>query len=176
MRIKGFAAAAALSVAGVASAATGPGSLGNIDNSTVVIGNTMGKGLFTDVYSFDVSNTGIGIGAVLDFALDTKPRISGPEFDIDFKSISFVDLSTSAVLAADTNGSDGWSLASLLPHHGGSFAFVVKGTAVGNFGGTYLGTLSTIVPHAQPVPEPETYALLLAGLGVVGFVARRRRA
>jgi len=29
---------------------------------------------------------------------------------------------------------------------------------------------------ATPVPEPETYAMLLAGLGVVGFVARRRRA
>jgi hypothetical protein len=26
------------------------------------------------------------------------------------------------------------------------------------------------------IPEPETYALMLAGLGVVGFVARRRRA
>jgi hypothetical protein len=26
-----------------------------------------------------------------------------------------------------------------------------------------------------PVPEPETYALLLAGLGIVGFVASRRR-
>jgi hypothetical protein len=29
---------------------------------------------------------------------------------------------------------------------------------------------------AQPVPEPETYALLLAGLGTLAVVARRRRA
>ncbi len=28
---------------------------------------------------------------------------------------------------------------------------------------------------AHPVPEPETYALLLSGLGVVGWIARRRR-
>jgi hypothetical protein len=41
--------------------------------------------------------------------------------------------------------------------------------------------LSATVPGVDPppvpgVPEPETYALLLAGLGVLGFVARRRRA
>ncbi|MBT9491644.1 MAG: PEP-CTERM sorting domain-containing protein, partial [Paucibacter sp.] len=27
-----------------------------------------------------------------------------------------------------------------------------------------------------PVPEPETYAMLLAGLGVLGLLQRRRRA
>jgi hypothetical protein len=29
---------------------------------------------------------------------------------------------------------------------------------------------------AAPVPEPETYAMMLAGLAAMGFVARRRRA
>jgi len=28
---------------------------------------------------------------------------------------------------------------------------------------------------ANPVPEPETYAMLLAGLGLLGFMARRRK-
>jgi len=32
-----------------------------------------------------------------------------------------------------------------------------------------LGTAVT------PIPKPETYALMLAGLGAMGFIARRRK-
>jgi hypothetical protein len=41
----------------------------------------------------------------------------------------------------------------------------------GHSGAVYLDGFGATVP----VPEPETYALLLAGLGVVGVVARRRK-
>lgn len=36
-------------------------------------------------------------------------------------------------------------------------------------------TVTSLTLQAAPIPEPETYALLLAGLGLVGFAARRRR-
>ena len=39
----------------------------------------------------------------------------------------------------------------------------------------YRATAADLVGYAAPIPEPETYALMLAGLGLVGFVARRRR-
>jgi len=35
--------------------------------------------------------------------------------------------------------------------------------------------LSEVEFNAAPIPEPETYAMLLAGLGLLGFMARRRK-
>lgn len=51
---------------------------------------------------------------------------------------------------------------------------------IGINGGGHMPTLSYVealnyAPIAQPVPEPETYAMLLAGLGLMGVVARRRK-
>jgi len=35
--------------------------------------------------------------------------------------------------------------------------------------------LDTVILSAPAIPEPQSYALMLAGLGVLGFLARRRR-
>lgn len=64
----------------------------------------------------------------------------------------------------------------------GSGGSIGGGGASGGFdrsgGGTPTidtGTPGVVVPPIPAVPEPETYAMLLAGLGLVGFAARRRK-
>jgi hypothetical protein len=52
----------------------------------------------------------------------------------------------------------------------GDYFVHIAGVASGT--GGYNGTLSLV----SPVPETEVYGMLLAGLGLMGFVARRRKA
>jgi hypothetical protein len=49
-----------------------------------------------------------------------------------------------------------------------------NGLRIYSTGGDGLYSVSEFQAFAAPVPEPETYALLLAGLGLVAAVARRR--
>jgi PEP-CTERM motif-containing protein len=65
-----------------------------------------------------------------------------------------------------------------------TFDIVANGIGIANLGlnptfaadvifeGGLTGTIGNGVPA---IPEPETYAMMLAGLGLLGFVARRRR-
>jgi hypothetical protein len=45
--------------------------------------------------------------------------------------------------------------------------------SIGSMSGYPVSQVITLA--AAPVPEPETYAMLMAGLGLMGFVARKRR-
>lgn len=61
---------------------------------------------------------------------------------------------------------------------GAAFSALITGIADGK---AYLNIHSTFVPSGEirgflaPIPEPETYALMLAGLAAVGVAARRRK-
>ena len=37
------------------------------------------------------------------------------------------------------------------------------------------GDVAYVSPIVAAIPEPETYTMLLAGLGLLGFMARRRK-
>lgn len=49
-----------------------------------------------------------------------------------------------------------------------------QGIGIGYYQAGHYWTQDFGTLAAQPVPEPETYAMLLAGLGLLGAVARRR--
>lgn len=56
--------------------------------------------------------------------------------------------------------------------HVGAGAYSIKVTGLANRNNTNY----VFAVDVTPVPEPETYAMLLAGLGALAFVARRRKA
>ncbi|SOD40459.1 PEP-CTERM sorting domain-containing protein [Nitrosovibrio sp. Nv4] len=58
----------------------------------------------------------------------------------------------------------------------GTFFGIMRPTAdIRSISFTGLGLVADNVTFTTPVPEPEAYAMMLAGLGLMGLVARRRR-
>ena len=56
------------------------------------------------------------------------------------------------------------------------FAFRAEMVAFGNSAPSWGATGSPLNAPTAPVPEPQTYALMLAGLAAVGWCTRRRKA
>ncbi|MFP5394090.1 MAG: FxDxF family PEP-CTERM protein, partial [Gammaproteobacteria bacterium] len=52
----------------------------------------------------------------------------------------------------------------------GNYYLAVNGSIINGSGTSFAGNV-----QLQPVPEPETYGMMLAGLGLVGYLARRRK-
>lgn len=86
------------------------------------------------------------------------------------------NLSLSLVNGSNTvTSADG---ASFMNVAAGTYNVLIAGNFTGTpfFGGQSLAAYAGGFDVKAAVPEPETYALLLAGLMAVGYVARRRKA
>lgn len=159
MKLKHIAAAAVLAVSGSAFAVV-PGSLGAIDNLPIIIGNAVAPGIFQDLYNFSITDPGTLYGSVI------ATNYAG--YNIAGLAVSLLDSSFTQIGAVD-NTPTSFTFSGLAA---GTYSLNVIGFATGATGGLYGGSF---VVATAPVPEPETYALMLAGLGVIGFMASRRK-
>jgi hypothetical protein len=167
MKLKFVAAAAAVVFSSAGAFATTT-DLGNLAASAS-FARTVAAGSFMDSWSFNLGTPsivaasatnveitfgGFSFGGISDFAA----TLNGVPLLLQSLGSSANGVTvTTQVLAGGTS----------LP--AGTFSLMVSGTAAVG-GASYGGNLV-----ATPVPEPETYAMMLAGLGALGFLARRRR-
>ena len=154
-----FFAATVLAAASASAFAVGPGNLGTIDNMPIIIGNIVPMGLFQDIYSFTIVDGGDLAGSV--------SATNFGSYNILGLTVTLLDSSFNQVGFDSTPASFTFSGLSA-----GNYALNVLGFATGTSGGLYGGSF---VAETTPIPEPETYALMLAGLGIIGFVAARRK-
>ena len=166
MKLKTILTAAALAAASLSSFAdTGGGPL-DLSAGNASFGRDTASGSFVDTYSFTLA----GMSYVTSGTASSAS--SGAAQDLDFGSV-FITTSAdpaTAVLTFDGNlGSDANEFFSLAPTllDAGSYLLIVKGTNTPDMA-SYNGTLAI----AAAVPEPETYALMLAG--ALGFATRLR--
>lgn len=191
-----FAAAAVL-----AGALCAPGAQAAIGSFNCITGNSPASCSYAEAtlsWAFDgsffsIANTGTGY--VSEVYFDTMPGVTitffggeGTLFTAGAKPPNLPggnEVSFTSDFAFDSDGGKGKPVNGI--NTGETATFRITGAAEGDiaagelFAGVHVrsvlnGESESLVTVATPVPEPEAYALMLVGLGVVGWAARRRRA
>lgn len=164
--------AAAVAFAGTATAAFAIDvyPLGDLQDTAKAIGG-LRTGTFWDEYEFTITLDSIVAAAAVSTGDIDIPLLPGIEYSAAIETIRLLDASDN-IVAFDNDGSNGFSIVSGVLS-AGTYRVAVIGDATGTLGGSYGGVIQTV--GTAPVPEPETWALMLGGLGALGFLARRRK-
>ena len=131
--------------------------------------STLNK-LFINQFTFDVSGPAQTSGSV-SASFTNKQDVVIKSFDVYTSNGTLVLMGLSDKASNQTLENDNWYLPELSSLGAGNYYLQVTGQVLGANGGVYGGSM-----NVTAVPEPETYAMLLAGLGLVGFVGRRKAA
>lgn len=130
-------------------------------------------GSFQDLFQFSLPTT-VGITSVT-VSNNLPGSFLITEGHVDLWRIAGVSTLVGTYDYDGSTGSTPHLFASLVA---GNYEYRVSGIAgsqeTGLSRGLYTITSSLNPAVATPVPEPEIYALMAAGLGLMGFVARRR--
>ncbi len=148
-----------------------PGYIGDLDNRAAILIGAHPDSLdvFYDVFAFSISGAAGLFGTTFDLQ-DLDPAFP-PSDEATIQGIALLD-AASNVLAVDTDGSDGFSVLTLLPG-AGVYALLVSGIG-GSGAGAYAGLLAS--ERVGAVPVPGSAALVLPALLLLAPVLRRRRA
>ena len=160
-------------------ASTGPLAGTFSSNGTVIATETGGS-----IMNFSTDASTMPVGTVGNYLSDSGTGTTTLTFSTGVSYLSFLWGTPDTYNVLTVNG---------VTFHGSDFGFPDNGVPGSGGYVQFTGTEGTLIntlafsnsPQTNafetanysitPVPEPETYALLLAGLGVMAFVARRRK-
>jgi len=162
MKLKTLAAASAVALTALSSHAADT-AWGQHDLLESALGLTAG-GIIFDTFSFS-----LGVQSDVASSVSALGSIGAGTYSL------FSVGGDGLVGTSDDVGFGAWTFAGAPTVHNVSLA-------AGNYYYSVFGTAQGVAAYsinsaasAAPVPEPETYALLGAGLGVIGFLVSRRR-